>query len=36
VGLKRLQRQQGGAWVDVSLDGLKAHEPPKCLEDGAD
>ncbi len=36
VATSRLQRQQAGAWVDVSVKDLQAEEPKKCLEDGAD
>lgn len=36
IATKRLQKQQGASWVDVSVQDLKTHEPQKCLEDGAD
>ena len=36
IATKRLQKQQGGSWIDVSVKDLQAHEPRKCLEEGSD
>jgi hypothetical protein len=36
IATKRLQRQQGNTWTDVSVKDLQSHEPKKCLEEGAD
>jgi hypothetical protein len=36
IATTRLQKQQGASWVDVSVKELQAHEPRKCLEEGAD
>src|SRR3954466_13190895 len=35
IATTRLQKQQGASWVDVSVKDLRAHEPKKCLEEGA-
>jgi len=36
VATRRIQRQQGGAWVELPLQALRASEPKECLEDAAD
>jgi hypothetical protein len=36
IATTRLQKQQGASWLDVSVKDLRAHEPQKCLEEGAD
>lgn len=36
VATKRMQRQQGGTWVEVPLEALRDNEPRQCLEEGAD
>ena len=36
IATKRLQRQQSGAWTEVSVKALQSHEPKRCLEEGAD
>jgi len=36
VATRRIQRQQGGAWVELPIQALRASEPKHCLEDGAD
>ena len=33
---RRMQRQQGGDWVEVPLEALRDNEPRQCLEAGAD
>jgi hypothetical protein len=36
TGVRRLQRQQAGQWVDVPLAALLSHEPKPCLVEGSD
>jgi hypothetical protein len=36
IATRRLQKQQGASWIDVSVKDLQSHEPKKCLEEGAD
>lgn len=36
MGTARLERLQSGAWVEVPVKTLRAHEPKPCLVDGSD
>jgi hypothetical protein len=36
IAITRLEKQQGGAWVDEPVKGLRAKEPKACLEEGSD
>jgi hypothetical protein len=36
VAVNRLQQKNGGGWRDLSVADLRAREPKRCLEDGAD
>jgi hypothetical protein len=36
VAVAKLQKKESAGWRDLSLDDLKAHEPRRCLREGAD
>jgi hypothetical protein len=36
VAVARLQKKEGAAWSDISLQDLRTHEPKRCLVEGSD